>query len=205
MALAPEKAPYLFTVEEYLYFERAAEERHEYLDGVIYAMAGESPDHGRICTNLTRIMSTQLLGSPCEVFSKDTKVRSGPDRAHTREGLWSYPDLVVLCGPGQYHDRERDVLLNPTALVEVLSPSTASFDRGEKFYRYRTWLPSLRDYVLVAQDQPLVEHSRRMEDERLWMLQTLQGLNAVLELETVQCRVPLLDIYDRVVFPTTVE
>ena len=126
MALAPEKAPYLFTVAEYLTFERAADERHEYLDGVIYAMAGESPNHGRICTNLTMSLGTQLRGSPCEVFSKDTKVRSGPAQAHTRTGLWSYPDLVVVCGQGQYHDQYQDVLLNPRMLVEVLSPSTAT-------------------------------------------------------------------------------
>ena len=130
-------------------------------------MAGESPNHGRICTNLTRIRSTQLLGSPCEVFSKDTKVRSGPAQAHTRAGLWSYPDLVIVCGQGQYHDQYQDVLLNPRMLVEVLSPSTAKFDRGEKWDRYRTWLPSVQDYVLVAQDAPRVEHWHRLEDKRL--------------------------------------
>ncbi|HEY5869871.1 MAG TPA: Uma2 family endonuclease [Candidatus Tectomicrobia bacterium] len=200
MALAPEKAPYLFTVAEYLTFERAADERHEYLDGVIYAMAGESPNHGRICTNLTMSLGTQLRGSPCEVFSKDTKVCSGPDQAHTRTGLWSYPDLVVVCGQGQYHDQYQDVLRNPRMLVEVLSPSTAKFDRGEKWDRYRTWLPSLQDYVLVAQDAPRVEHWHRLEDSA-WRFDTLQGLDATLPLPSMACHVPLLDVYDRIVFP----
>src|SRR5262245_55708809 len=105
--------PYLFTTDEYLAFERTSDERHEYLDGVIYAMAGESETHGTLCTNLTGLLFAQLRGTPCRVFSKDMKVRSGPDRPGTREGLWSYPDLVVLCGEGRYHDTERDVLLNP--------------------------------------------------------------------------------------------
>src|SRR5712692_5248045 len=131
MALAPIRQPYRFTVEEYLAFERASDERHEYLDGVIYAMAGsaspqamagESEDHGIICTNLSGVLFAQLRSTPCRAFSKDTKVRCGPYRPHTREGLYAYPDLVVVCGPSQYHDQARDVLLNPTVIVEVLSP-----------------------------------------------------------------------------------
>ena len=200
MALAPEKVPYLFTVAEYLTFERASDERHEYLDGVIYAMASESPNHGRICTNLTRLLSTQLLGSPCEVFSKDTKVRSGPDQVYSRAGLWSYPDLVIVCGPGQYHDQVQDVLLNPRMLLEVLSPTTAAFDRGPKWDRYRTWLPSLQDYVLVAQDRPLIEHWHRLEDDA-WRFETVQGLDATLQLPSLACRVPLIEVYDRIAFP----
>src|SRR5215471_3616446 len=108
MALTPTRQPYRFTVEEYLAFERASEERHEYLDGVIYAMAGsastqalagENEDHGTICMNLSISLGLQLRGTPCRAFSKDTKVRCGPYRAHTREGPYAYPDLVVVCGP----------------------------------------------------------------------------------------------------------
>lgn len=204
MALAPEKVPYLFTAEEYLCFERAAEERHEYLDGVIYAMAGESEAHGIICTNLTAALVSQLRGTPCRVLSKDIKVRSGPYRPDTRKGMWSYPDLVVVCGASQHHDQRQDVLLNPTVLVEVLSPSTASFDRGEKFHRYRRWLPSLHEYVLVAQDQPLVEHYSRQDAGR-WTLDTLQGLDATLRLPSLDCQVPLVEVYDRIVFPHAAE
>ena len=202
MSTHPVLPPARFTMAEYLTFERAATERHEYLDGLIYAMAGESENHGRICVNLTASLVPQLRGSDCEVFSKDTKVLCGPYRAHTREGLYAYPDLVVVCGAGQYHDQARDVLLNPTVLLEVLSPSTEAFDRGEKFRRYRTWLPTLTDYVLVAQDRPLIDHYRRQEDGT-WVLRALEGLQAHMHLETISCTVPLADVYERIVFPTT--
>src|SRR5216683_888870 len=199
MALAPTPQPYRFTVEEYLAFERASDERHEYLDGVIYAMAGsaspqamagESEDHGTICTNLGGVLFAQLRGTPCRAFSKDTKVRCGPYRSHTREGLYAYPDLVVVCGPSQYHDQARDVLLNPTVIVEVLSPSTEAIDRGDKLYRYRRWLPTLMDYLLVAQDRPLIDHYHRQEDGA-WALHAMEGLQAEVHLETIGCRVPL--------------
>ena len=213
MALAPTPQPYRFTVEEYLAFERASDERHEYLDGVIYtmagsasprAMAGESEDHGTICVNLVTSLATRLRGSPCRVFTKDLKVRCGPYRPHTREGLYAYPDLVVVCGSSQYHDQARDVLLNPTVIVEVLSPSTAAFDRGEKFRRYRAWLPPLTDYVLVAQDRPLIDHYHRQEDGT-WAFRALEGLEAHLYLPSIDCTVPLADMYERIVFPASVE
>jgi Uma2 family endonuclease len=200
MAFASTPQPYRFTVEEYLAFERASDERHEYLDGVIYAMAGESPDHGRICINLAATLVPQLRGSDCEAFSKDTKVCCGPYRAHTREGLYAYPDLVVVCGAMQFHSEVQDVLINPTVIVEVLSPSTEAFDRGEKFRRYRAWLPTLTDYVLVVQDRPVIDHYHR-ENDVLWMLRTLEGLEARLHLETIGCTVPLVDVYERIVFP----
>jgi Uma2 family endonuclease len=200
MALAPPLQPYHFTVEEYLAFERASDERHEYLDGVIYAMAGESPDHGRICVNLVATLVARLRGSNCEVFSKDTKVCCGPYRAHTREGLYAYPDLVVVCGAMQFHGQAEDVLVNPQVIVEVLSPSTEAFDRGERFHRYRRWLPTLTDYVLVGQDRPVIDHYHRAEDG-LWMLQTLEDLEARLALETIGCTVPLAEVYERIVFP----
>ncbi len=201
MALAREKHPYLFTVCEYLTFERTAKERHEYFDGVIYAMAGESRNHGHICTNLTMLLATQLRGSPCAVFGKDTKVRSGPDQAHTRQGLWSYPDLLVVCGEPQYHDQVEDVLLNPRVVIEVLSPSTQTFDRGDKWDRYRTWLESLEDYVLVAQDRPAIEHWHKQPDGT-WQAVLLEGLKAVLQLASIGCAVPLVETYERVVFPS---
>jgi len=185
---------------EYLTFERAATARHEYLDGLIYAMAGESENHGRICVNLTASLVPQLRGSDCEVFSKDTKVLCGPYRAHTREGLYAYPDLVVVCGAGQYHDQARDVLLNPTVLLEVLSPSTEAFDRGEKFDRYRHWLPSLQDYVLVAQERPTLDHYHRTAPDQ-WTLTTGRGLDASLVLATIGARLSLREVYERVAFP----
>jgi Uma2 family endonuclease len=198
----PDKDSRLFTIDAYLALERTEEERHEYLDGCVYTMAGESPDHGRICVNLTRRLAAQLDGSGCEVFSKDLKVRCGPlpRPGGSLQGLFAYPDLVVVCGTLQFHDQARDVLLNPRVIVEVLSPSTEAFDRGEKFRRYRTWLPTLSDYVLVAQESPLIDHYHRQE-VGTWTLQALEGLQAHLHLETIGCTVPLVEVYDRIVFP----
>src|SRR5262245_2480198 len=116
------------TVERYLYEERGrpSGDRHEYLDGVVYAMAGESVAHGIISMNLSAALVLQLRGGPCRAFSKDMKVRCGPYRPETMAGFYAYPDLVVVCGEPQVHDTHRDVLLNPTVLIEVLSPSTAA-------------------------------------------------------------------------------
>jgi Uma2 family endonuclease len=215
MAPAPTRQPYRFTVEEYLAFERASEERHEYLDGVIYAMAGESPDHGRIYMNLAATFVLQLRGSDCEAFSKDMKVCCGPYRAHTREGLYAYPDLVIVCGAMQCHSQAEDVLVNPKVIVEVLSPSTEAFDRGEKFRRYRAWLPTLTDYVLVAQDRPVIDHYQRTstgapapvpphggrsQEQTRWELETLEGLDTNLHLPSIACTVPLTEVYERIVF-----
>ena len=190
------------TVEEYLSMERAAEERHEYLDGLIYAMAGESLEHGDICTNLVSELRTQLKGTPCRVLSKDTKVRSGSalQRQRTRKGLFSYPDLVIICGELQYHDTYRDVILNPAVIIEVLSPSTEAFDRGEKFLRYHNWNPTLTDYILVSQSQPLVEHFTRQPDGS-WSYHVYQGLEHNCPIASIDCTLRLSEAYDRVVFP----
>jgi Uma2 family endonuclease len=192
-----------YTVEEYLALDRASEERHEYLDGDVYAMAGESPEHGTICMNLYGSLWPQLRGTPCQAFAKDMKVCSGrlPPPGHSMQGLFSYPDLVVVCGAMQFHDQFRDVLLNPTLIIEVLSPSTEAFDRGEKFRRYRTWLPTLQDYLLVAQDQPFIDHYHRVEGNR-WELVAVEGLAASLYLEFMHCTLRLVDVYDRISFPT---
>ena len=191
-----------YAVEEYLEFERQAEDRHEYLDGNIYAMAGESPEHGAICMNLSVSVGLQLRGTPCQAFAKDMKVRSGrvPLPGHPMKGLFSCPDLVVVCGAMQFHDQFRDVLLNPTLIIEVLSASTEAFDRGEKFRRYRTWLPTLTDYLLVAQDTPLLDHYHRVEQHR-WELVPLEALDASLHLESIHCTLQLADVYERIVFP----
>jgi Uma2 family endonuclease len=198
MALQP-TTPY--TVSEYLALERAACERHEYLDGQVYAMAGESPNHGRICVNLTVALSLQLRGSGCEVFIQNMKVRceSPRRRPHSSQDLYAYPDLVVVCGALQFHDAVQDVLLNPTLLVEVLSPSTEAFDRGEKFYRYSAGLPTLTHYLLVAQDQPRIDHYHR-DAGGLWTLRMVAGITERLDIAPFGWTVPLADIYERVVF-----
>lgn len=190
------------TVEAYLMLERDSAERHEYLDGDIYLMAGESPEHGAICMNLSILIGSQVRGTPCQAFAKDTKVRSGPTPrpGTSMQSLFSYPDLLVVCGGLQFHDPSRDVLLNPTLIIEVLSDSTEAFDRGEKFRRYRTWLPTLTDYLLVARDRPLIDHYHRVDDNR-WELVSVEGLEASVYLASINCTLPLVDVYDRIAFP----
>jgi Uma2 family endonuclease len=190
-----------YSVEEYLALERESEERHEYLDGEIYEMAGESPQHGAICMNLSRIVSTQLLGTPCQAFSKDTKIRSGPaiQRSRAPKGLFSYPDLVVVCGEMKFHDAPRHVLLNPTVIIEVVSPATEAFDRGVKWARYQTWLPELTDYLLVSQSQPQIDHFHREAGK--WFYSLVSGLDGNLHLTAINCTLQLADVYDRIVFP----
>ena len=201
--MALSQAQLLYSVDEYLAFERSADERHEYLDGHIYAMAGESLAHGIICMNLARECSTQLRGTPCLPLSKDMKVRSGPlpQTPRFRKGLFSYPDLVVVCGEPLLHDTHRDVLLNPKVIIEVLSPSTEAFDRGGKFLRYQTWNPTLTDYVLVSQAFPIMEHFIRRDDGS-WSYYIYQGIDQQLSIASIGCTLYLADVYDRVVFPT---
>jgi Uma2 family endonuclease len=193
-----------YSADEYLALEREAVERHEYLDGEIYEMAGESPEHGTICTNIGGQLYNQLRGKDCRVFSKDMKVRSGPTlRRGAFKGLFSYPDLVVVCGELKFLDDRRDVLLNPTVIIEVLSPSTEAFDRGEKWARYQTWLPELSDYVLVSQSAPRIDHYRRARGE--WIYTLADGLEGRLRLDSIDCELLLADVYDRIVFPAEPE
>ncbi|MFL6278266.1 MAG: Uma2 family endonuclease [Blastocatellia bacterium] len=191
-----------YTVEEYLALERAAEARHEFLDGQVYLMAGESLEHGTICTNLSGQLYNQLRGKPCQVFSKDMKVRSGPEpkSRYESKGLYSYPDLVVVCGEARFHDEHRDVLLNPTAIIEVLSPTTEAFDRGEKWSRYQTWLPSLTHYVLVSQAKSQLEHYLRQPNGE-WLYSSVKERTGSLYLAAIDSTLRLAEVYDRVVFP----
>lgn len=193
-----------YTVEEYLALERESQERHEYLDGLIYAMAGESLEHGEICTNLVGHLYNQLRSKPCRIRSKDTKVRSGPisQSRHSTKGLYSYTDLLVVCGEMKFHDEYRDVLTNPTLIIEVLSPTTEAFDRGEKFWRYRTYIESLTDYVVVSQSRPLVEHFSRQQSGQWLLATTAVELSERVALNSIGCQLSLSEVYDRVVFPS---
>ena len=166
-------------------------------------MAGESVAHGDICINLAAELRTQLRGGPCRVLSKDLKMRSvpAPKTSYSRKGLFSYPDLVVICGGPQFQDEHRDVLLNPAVIIEVLSPSSEAFDRGEKWLRYQTWLPNLAHYVLVSQTRPEVEHFERQRDGR-WLYSLRKGVESILRLESIDFSLALSEIYDRVTFAT---
>jgi len=166
-------------------------------------MAGETLEHGIICTNLTRTISNQLLGKPCQVLSKDMRVRSGPSHESRRitKGLYSYPDLVVVCGEPEFQDDHRDILPNPRAIIEVLSPTTEAYDRGQKFLRYRAWVASLTDYLLVSQSEPLIEQFTPQPDGVWRIAATASGLEGSVEVSSIGCVLLLKDVYDRLAFP----
>lgn len=181
-----------YTPEEYLAIERAAEERHEYVNGRIYALAGTSRAHSLIAGNLFGQIHQQLRGGPCEAHANDLRVKV------SESGLYTYPDVVAACGDVRFEDAQNDTLLNPLMIVEVLSPTTEAYDRGEKFAHYRR-LESLQEYVLVSQDRMRVErHVRRGEE---WVLTEYTDPDAVLDLPSINCRVTLRDIYDKVSLP----
>ena len=190
------------SVAEYLSMERQSKERHEYLDGEIFAMAGESPEHGSICSNISGQLYVQLRGTPCRFFSKDAKVRSGlaPRSGNKSEGLYSYPDLVVVCGELEFHDEHRDVILNPRVIIEVLSSATEAFDRGEKWTRYQTYLPDLTDYLLVSQSKPQIEQFQRQGGGE-WRYSRIYGLEGIVTLASIECTLNLSDVYERIAFP----
>lgn len=172
----------------YLARERAArEEKSEYWDGEIVGMTGAPRLHNLIATNATAALHGRLSGRPCEVYQADMRVR-----AEWANGF-AYPDVVVVCGRPEFADARQDVLLNPTVLVEVLSPSTERYDRGRKGAAYRA-IESLREYVLVAQGAPHVEVHRR-DGNGGWSVELLQRVEDVLSLPSIGCEVPLSDVY----------
>jgi Uma2 family endonuclease len=191
----------ILTEDEYLVLEREADDRHIYVDGEIFAMAGESGAHGDITGNVYASIHAQLRGTPCRARSKDTKVRSGPwPRSPKRPaGLYSYPDIVVICDEPEYLDDFQDVVLNPKVIVETLSGSTEAFDRGLKFARYQKYNPTLTDYVLVSQDRRQIEHFHR-EKNGSWTYQIHEGKKAIVKLPSIQCLLRSADVYERIKF-----
>jgi Uma2 family endonuclease len=178
------------SAEEYLARERSGEWKHEYHDGEVVAMVGASEAHNLIAGNAFAGLHAQLRGRPCRVYPSDLRVRV------SQAGLYTYPDLTVVCGPAQFADDHRDTLLNPTVIVEVLSPSTEGYDRGRKFQQYRT-LESLREYLLIAQDARHVEHFVRQGDHQ-WLLSEASAPDAVLHLPSIGCALSLADLYEKV-------
>lgn len=197
MGLAKIKSKPDYTIDQYLGWERQADERSEFIDGEIYAMAGESGAHADISINLAMTLGTQLRGTSCRARTKDSKVRSGALKEHLGRGMISYPDMVVICGEVEYHDDQKDVILNPKVVLEVLSDSTEEFDRGTKFMRYRNFNPTLTDYILISQTEPHVEHYLRLEDGE-WLLREYDGLDKTFQIESINCIISLSDLYDRV-------
>ncbi|HEX8846012.1 MAG TPA: Uma2 family endonuclease [Pyrinomonadaceae bacterium] len=178
------------TPEEYLAIERKAEYRSEYFNGEMFAMTGASRKHNLITLNIAGELRQQSKGKPCEVYVNDMRVRI------PLTGLYTYPDVVVVCGEPEFEDDFVDTLLNPTLIVEVLSETTESYDRGRKSSYYRT-VQSLAEYLLVSQDEYKVEQYVRQADGR-WLLTDIRSPEGVIELASVPCVLALKEVYDRV-------
>ena len=185
-----------YSPEEYLALERKSDYKSEYVNGQIIAMAGASRQHNLIAGNLYREVSQQVRGRPCEAYISDIRVKV------SRTGLYTYPDVVVVCGAIRFEGTSHDTLLNPLVIVEVLSASTEAYDRGEKFAHYRR-LESLQEYLLVAQDKVRIEHYVRQGAQ--WVLSEVSDLNDTVHLASIGCDVGLQEVYDKVQFVTSDE
>jgi Uma2 family endonuclease len=183
---------HVLTSTEYLAIERAAETRSEFFDGEMFAMAGTTKNHARIVMNLGGELRTMLKGKTCEPFATDLRIKVQAN------GLYTYPDLLVVCGEQFYEDDHLDTLLNPTLLIEILSESTERYDRVKKFDLYRA-LPSLKEYVLVSQSEPRIEQFLRQPNDE-WNLRITTDLTAFASFSSIACEISLTEIYDRVEF-----
>lgn len=175
------------TEDEYLALERAAEHKSEFVNGAIYAMAGGSLRHSLVAANWMVDLAPKLRDKGCRVFTSDARVRT------SASGSYVYPDVSVVCRVPQVYEGAADILTNPTVLVEVLSPSTADYDRGKKFELYRE-IASLEDYILVHTESALVEHFARQADAT-WIFREYRGLEAAVTIASIGCIVRLADVY----------
>jgi Uma2 family endonuclease len=186
---------HFITPEEYLLRERKAEFRSEYFRGEMFAMAGASANHNLIVLNAGSQLREQLKKKPCRVYPSDLKLRI------EATGLYTYPDISVVCGEPQIESDSGDVLLNPVVLVEVLSDSTEGYDRGKKFEHYRT-IPGLEHYVLIAQDRYSIDCFTRSNDGS-WNLTSCQGLDEKIMLDAIESELFGTEVYDKVVFASS--
>ena len=177
------------TPEEYLAFERKATTKHEYVNGHIIAMSGASFAHNFLTMNVANQLYNQLIGGECQVAASDMRVKA------IQTDSYFYPDVVVVCGEPRAEDDTFDTLLNPTLIVEILSPSTETYDKGEKFEHYQQ-IASLKDYILISQDKVHVEHYCRQGTE--WLQTKFAELEDVLSLHAIDCELRLQDVYRRV-------
>ncbi|MCK6526495.1 Uma2 family endonuclease [Myxococcota bacterium] len=178
-----------FTEAEYLALAGASEEKLEFVGGEVFSMAGGTPRHNQIATNVAGALWGALRRGPCVPYNSDQRV-------HVVEtGLWAYPDVTLVCGAPRPSPVHADSVVNPTLIIEVLSPGTEHYDRHEKAAHYRR-IPELRDYVLVAQDRRRVEHFHRIDAER-WEFREYEG-SGIVPLTAVGASLPLDDVYDRV-------
>ncbi len=178
-----------YTPQAYLQMERSATTRSEYVNGEIFAMSGASRHHNRLTSGIVRELGVQMKGRECNVYVSDLRVKVSDS------GMYTYPDIVVVCGEEKFEEPELDTLLNPTVIIEVLSPFTERYDRGGKFAHYRR-LPSLAEYLLVSQEAVHVEHYTRQTDGD-WLFSEASGRQAVIDLPTIGCRLALAEVYDK--------
>ena len=182
----------LLSPQEYLDRERLADFRSEYFQGEMFAMAGATFKHTLVKDNMASETHNQLKDGPCRVLTSDMRVKVNAT------GLYTYPNIVVVCDEPQFEDKALDTLLNPRTLVEVLSDSTEKYDRGTKFAHYRQ-MPSVREYVLVAQDRPLVERYVRQSDDT-WVLTVFGDLKQTFAFAAIPVQIALAEIYRGVEF-----
>jgi Uma2 family endonuclease len=178
------------TPQEYLALERQAPYKSEYYAGEIFALAGASRWHNLIVANVIGELRSQLKGRPCVTYPSGLRVKVDP------AGLYTYPDVTVVCGEAHFEDAQQDTLLTPTLIVEVLSESTEAYDRGGKFAHYRK-LESLQEYVLISQTKPLIEHYVRQPDHH-WLFAEADKLTDTLHLPSIGCHLALSEVYDKV-------
>jgi Uma2 family endonuclease len=180
----------LISPAEYLAAERRSETKSEYLAGEVFAMVGASRRHNLIAANVIRVLGNQLLEGPCNVYPSDMRVKVGAT------GKYTYPDVVVACAEELFDDEERDTLLNPVVIFEVLSDTTEAYDRGRRFEQYQL-IESLAEYVLVRQEPYRVEQFTR-RDGREWRYSEFREAADVLRLGVIGCELPLRDVYAKV-------
>lgn len=172
--------------------ERKAEIRSEYFDGKMFAMSGATREHIKIVLNISIELGTQFLDRPCEVYPVEMRTKVSPT------GLYTYPDLAAVCGEPQFEDAHFDTLMNPHLIIEVLSDSTESYDRGKKFAHYRT-IDSLREYVLVSQTECRIERFSRQDDGN-WLYSENTDPDGSVELTSVACRLSVSRVYHKIDF-----
>lgn len=177
---------------DYLIAERKSTIKREYLDGEILAMAGASTRHNQISSNINRVLGNQLIEMPCSIYASDMKVKI------QKFNRYVYPDLVIVCGTGEYTDKHNDILLNPVVIMEILSDSTEAYDRGDKFSNYQL-IGSLCEYILVSQDQCKVEKFSWQENHT-WIYSKYDKLEDVINIESIPCELPVFEIYRKINF-----
>lgn len=187
-------ARHYITAQEYLHFDRASEGKHEFLGGQIIAMTGASGRHNLITMSASHSLYPVAIRKGCNIFASDTRVYI------PATGDYTYPDITIVCGTPDYQDGDVDILLNPTIIIEVLSTSTESYDRGRKFKNYRS-IPTLQGYILIAQDTAEIEQYIRQDDK--WIYSAAIGLQSVIALPTLEATLELSKVYEQVKFDSS--